>query len=363
MRDETLVKVGVGLIGSQFISSIHARALQRVREADLIAAASPTSEHIETFGRQFEIPHTFTDYRRILDRPDIDVVAIGIPNDLHREVVVAAAQAGKHVIIEKPFALNLAEGREMIAACSTAGVKLMYAEELCFAPVYMAMKELVDRGGLGRVHMVKQSERHSGPHAAHFWDVERSGGGVMVDMGCHAIQFFRWIYDRAPVLSVYAHLGRYVHTDKTRGDDYGFLILEFDGNRAALAEEGWTRLGGMDDHAEIVGDAGNARANVHEDRSVKVFSTTGYDYSVEKAGSEIGWTGLAFEEEWSYGFPQEMQHFIECVAYDKPPLVTGEDGLAVTEILLAAYQSAATGRKITLPFETDATSPQALLDA
>ena len=84
---------------------------------------------------------------------------------------------------------------------------------------------------------------------------------------------------------------------------------------------------------------------------------------MEKAGSEIGWTGLACEEEWSYGFPQEMQHFIECVAYNKQPLVTGEDGLAVTEILLAAYQSAATGQKIMLPFETDAPSPQALLDA
>ncbi len=361
MRKEEIVKVGVGIIGSQFISSIHARALQTVREAELIAAASPTKAHVENFGRQFGIPKTFTDYRGVLDCPEVDVIVVGIPNDLHCEVVTAAAAAGKHVIIEKPFALNLADGRAMIDACRRAGVKLMYAEELCFAPVYAAMKGLVDRGAVGRAHVVKQAERHSGPHAPHFWNTDRSGGGVMVDMGCHAIQFFRWMYDRAPVTSVYCHLGRYVHTDKTRGDDYSFLILEFEGNRMALAEESWTRLGGMDDQAEVVGDAGNIRGNVHEGRSLKVFSTTGYGYSVEKADSEIGWTGFAFEEEWSYGFPQEMQHFIECVAYEHEPLVTGEDGQAVTEILLAAYASAAEGKKISLPYEGDAPSPQALL--
>ena len=235
MRKQELVKVGVGLIGSQFISSIHARALGRVREA-----ASPTAAHVEAFG----IEHTVTDCRRLLELPEVDGVAIGIPNHLHRDVVIAAAEAGKHVIIEKPFALNLADARAMVDACRAAKVKLMYAEELCFAPVYVAMKDLVDRGAVGRAHFVKQTERHSGPHAEHFWDGARSGGGVMVDMGCHAIQFFRWMYDRAPVTSVYCHLGRYVHSDKTEGDDYSFLLLEFEGNRMAMAEESWTRLGG-----------------------------------------------------------------------------------------------------------------------
>ena len=94
---------------------------------------------------------------------------------------------------------------------------------------------------------------------------------------------------------------------------------------------------------------------------MKAFSQNGYGYSAEKADSQTGWTAAAFEEEWAYGFPQEMQHFIDCVAYDREPLVTADDGLAVTEILLAAYQSAATGRKVALPFETDAASPQALL--
>jgi myo-inositol 2-dehydrogenase / D-chiro-inositol 1-dehydrogenase len=350
-------KVRVGLIGSGFISSIHAEALRPCAQAELRAAASPTPGKAESFARKYGIPHHFTDYRRLLEMGEIDLVIIGAPNDMHCEITLAAAAAGKHIVLEKPMCLNLAEADRMLAACHKAKVRLMYAEELCFAPKYVRLKQLLDSGALGQPVLIKQSEKHDGPHAAHFWDVDRAGGGVTMDMGCHAIEFFRWMLGRPPITSVYAQMGTYVHKDKTRGDDNAILVLEFANGAMAMAEESWTKLGGMDDRAEVHGSKGVAYADLLHGNAIETYSAVGYDYAVEKAGSTVGWSFTIYEEIWNYGFVQEMAHFVDCVKHDKPPHVTGEDARAVMEVLFAAYESAGTGRKVTLPFRTYAAKP------
>lgn len=349
--------VRVGLIGSQFISSIHAEALKQCSQAVLAGVASPTPGNAAQFARRFGVPVAFVDYRELLARPEIQMVVVGAPNDLHCQIVVDAAAAGKHVVIEKPLCLNLAEADRMIAACKQARVKLMYAEELCFAPKYVRLKQLLDSGALGQPTLLKQSEKHDGPHAAHFWDVNRSGGGVTMDMGCHAIEFFRWMLGRPPIKSVYAHMTTQVHGEKTWGDDNAILILEFANGVVAVAEESWTKLGGMDDRAEVHGSGGVAYADLLHGNAIETYSAKGYDYAVEKAGSTSGWSFTIYEEAWNYGFHAEMAHFVDCVQNDKPPLVTGEDGRAVLEVLFAAYESARTGRRVTLPFTTTAAKP------
>lgn len=349
--------VSVGLIGSQFISAIHAESLLHCPQARLAAVASPTPGNAEAFARRFGLPRAHTDYRALLAQPDIDMVVVGVPNHLHCEVVLAAAAAGKHVVIEKPLCLNLAEADRMLAACRTAGVKLMYAEELCFAPKYVRLKQLLDSGALGAPTLLKQSEKHDGPHAAHFWDVTRSGGGVTMDMGCHAIEFFRWMLGRPPIKSVYAQMSTQVHGAKTRGDDNAILILEFANGVIAIAEESWTKLGGMDDRAEVHGSLGVAYADLLHGNAIETYSARGYDYAVEKAGSTQGWSFTIYEEAWNYGFHAEMAHFVDCVQNDKPPLVTGEDARVVLEVIFAAYESARLGRKVELPFATDAARP------
>ena len=350
-------KVGVGIIGSQFISTIHAEGLRACAAAEMVGVASAHAERARAFAERFSIPRHFDDYRRLLALTEVDMVVIGAPNDLHCEMTLAAAAAGKHVVVEKPLCLNLAEADHMIAACRAAGVKLMYAEELCFAPKYVRLKQLLDSGALGRPTLIKQSEKHDGPHAAHFWDVRRSGGGVTMDMGCHAIQFFRWMLGGVPIASVYAQMGTLVHADKTRGDDNAVLLLEFEGGTVALAEESWSKLGGMDDRAEVYGSQGVAYADLLHGSSIETYSAAGYDYAVEKAGSTRGWSFTMYEENWNYGFPQEMAHFVDCVQKDRTPLVTGEDGRAVLEAVFAAYASAGAGRKVGLPFPTDAARP------
>lgn len=349
--------VRVGLIGSQFVSTLHAEALKRCPDCELVAVASPTPGHAEAFARRFGIPRAFTDHRQLLALREVDMVVVGVPNDLHAPIALDAAAAGKHIVMEKPLCLNLAEADRMIAACRQAGVKLMYAEELCFAPKYVRLKQLLDAGALGAPTLLKQSEKHDGPHAPHFWDVERSGGGVTMDMGCHAIAFFRWLLDRAPIRSVYAQMTTQVHRERTRGDDNALLIVEFDNGVVGLAEESWTKPGGMDDRAEVFGSKGVAYADLLHGNALTVYSTEGYDYAVEKAGSTRGWSFPIYEEAWNYGFPQEMAHFVECVREDLQPAVTGEDGRAVLEVIFAAYESARTGRKVRLPFTTDAAKP------
>jgi Predicted dehydrogenases and related proteins len=349
--------VGVGLIGSQFIASIHAEALRACSQADIRAVASPTAGNARAFAQRHGIPKYFSDYRELLALPEVDMVVVGVPNDLHCSIALDAASAGKHVVMEKPLCLNLAEADRMIEACRRANVKLMYAEELCFAPKYVRLKALLDEGALGRPTLLKQSEKHDGPHAAHFWDVTRSGGGVTMDMGCHAIEFFRWMLGRPPVKSVYAHMSTLVHADKTLGDDNAILLLEFADGTTAVAEESWTKLGGMDDRAEVHGSKGVAYADLLHGSAIRAYSSGGYGYAVEKSGSTVGWSFPMHEEAWNYGFHAEMAHFVDCVQNDRKPLVTGEDGRAVLEIIFAAYESARTGRKVLLPFATTAARP------
>ncbi len=347
--------IGIGIIGSGFIAEIHAEALRTVPGARIAAVASPTEGKAAAFAAKHGVPHAYTDYRALLDRPDVQIVSLCLPNDRHCEATEAAAAAGKHVICEKPLCVTPAEADRMIDACRRAGVKLMYAEELCFTPKYVRAKQLVDDGALGEIYLVKQSEKHDGPHAPWFWDVQRSGGGVALDMGCHAVEFFRWMLGapgggRRLITSVYAQMGTHVHRDKTEGEDNALLILEFEGGAVGMAEESWSKPGGMDDRAEVYGSKGQTYADLLHGNALETFSQVGYGYAVEKAGSTQGWSFTMFEELWNYGFPQELAHFVECVRHDRQPLVTGEDGKAVLEALWAAYESARTGCKVALPF-------------
>src|SRR5438045_780020 len=130
-------KVRVGLVGSGFICAIHADALKRCADAQVVAVMSPTKRKAEAFAQRQGIAHHFTDYDKFLQLDGLDLVVIGAPNDVHCDLTVRAAAAGKHIILEKPMCLNMAQADQMIDACRKAKVKLMYAEELCFAPKYV----------------------------------------------------------------------------------------------------------------------------------------------------------------------------------------------------------------------------------
>jgi predicted dehydrogenase len=343
-------KIKVGIIGSGFIADLHAAAFQMIPNAEVVAVASPTPGKAKHFAKERGIPNAYEDHRQLLAIKEIQLVTLCVPNYRHCAVTLEAAKAGKHIVCEKPLCMTLEEADQMIDACKKAGVLLMYAEELCFAPKYVRAKKLVDEGALGKAFLVKQSEEHFGPHMPWFWDVDKSGGGVLLDMGCHSIEYARWLFGKPKVKSVQATMGTYVHAAKTRGEDHSFCIVEYEGGMVGLAENSWAKHGGVDDRCEIYGSGGFTRADLLRGSSLLTYSEKGYGYAVEKAAITQGYTFTMFEEIWNYGFPQELQHFARCVQGKETPIETGEDGREVLKIIYAAYESAGTGRRIDWPY-------------
>ena len=347
-------RVKVGIIGSRFEADIHAASFQIMpEEAEVVAVASPTPGNAAKLADRYQIRSVFSDYREMLAEDDIEMVTIAAPTDLHAQMTVDAASAGKHVVCEKPLCMTLEEADLMIDVCSRKGVLLQYAEELFFTPKYLKAKEMADQGAFGKVYCVKQSEKHFGPHGPWFWDVEKSGGGVFMDMGCHGIAFCYWFLGRPEIRNVYCQMGTYVHGDKTRGEDNSICIIEFECGAVGLVEDSWARRGGMDDRIEVYGEGGVTYADLHMGNALPTYSEYGYGYAVEKAPTTKGWTLPVFEELWNYGFPQEMHHFARCVRGKDEPQATGEDGRVVQEVLLAGYHSAGTGIRVDLPFRPE----------
>ena len=344
-------QVQIGIVGSRFQADCIASSVKSIPdEAEVIAVASPTAGNAEALARRHGIPRFYSDYREMLRDPAIELVSVTAPNRLHAQITIDAARAGKHVVCEKPLCITLEEADAMIDACAKAGVLLLYAEELFFAPKYVKAKQMADEGAFGRIHLVKQGEKHSGPHSSWFWDVDQSGGGALMDLGCHGIAFCWWFLGKPKVKSVTAHLWTQVHGDRTQGDDEAIAIIEFEGGAVGMVENSWNRPGGMDDTIEVFGSQGQTYADMLMGNALPTYSEVGFGYAVEKASSTKGWTYPVFEEHWNYGFPQEMRHFARCVRGKETPISDGQTGRVVLEAVHAAYASAGLGRKITMPF-------------
>jgi predicted dehydrogenase len=350
--------VKIAILGAGFISDIHFESYHRfVPNAEVIAVYARKEEKAKAFAAKNRIPKWFTSLDEIIQDSGCDVVDICLPNFLHASATLKAAAAGKHVIIEKPLSVTLEEADEMIAACKKAGVKLMYAEELCFAPKYERVRQMVNQGAIGEVYMLKQAEKHSGPHSDWFYDIKLAGGGVLMDMGCHAIGWFRWMLKNAKISSVYATMSTVLHKERTKAEDNSVMIIEFENGVTCIAENSWAKHGGMDDRSEVYGTGGVVYADLFMGNAAISYSKHGYDYAMEKADTTIGWSFTVFEEVFNQGYPHELQHFVDCVQNNKEPLVTGEDGRAVLEVIYAAYASAAQGKKIGLPFNPRVNKP------
>ncbi len=350
--------VRVGIIGSQFQAENHAASIRMIEgDMTIVAVASPTSGNAQALADRYGIPRASSDYRDLIADAQVEVVSIAAPNVLHCEMAVASARAGKHVICEKPLCVTLEEADRMIEACRANGVLLLYAEELLFTPKYVKAKEMADFGAFGKLHLIKQSEKHSGPHSNWFWDTKQSGGGALLDLGCHGIAFAHWFLGRPRILSVFSHLGTYVHRAKTQADDEAVTVIEFEGGFFSVIENSWTRLGGMDDRIEVYGEGGLTMANLLAGNALVTYSKYGVGYAVEKAPTTTGWTFPVYEELWNYGMPQEMRHFARAIRGLEAPQSTGEDGKVVLEAIYAGYASAGLCCKVRLPYKPTCERP------
>lgn len=342
----------IGQVGAGFISAVHHKAFSYIPGVEMVALCDVDKARGEAFCKKHGIPDLFTDVDDMLKRKDIDVVTLGVPNYLHHEIALKAADAGKHLIVEKPLALTLEQADQMIEACEKNGLILGYAEELCYVPKFVHAKKIVDEGGIGDVFFVKQAEKHAGPYSPWFWKSMTAGGGILMDMGCHSIEFCRWMLGKPAVKSVYCQADTLVHNQITKLDDHIIMIIEFENDKIALVESSWTLKGGMISVSEVHGTQGVVNANLLQDgMGLKIFSEKGYGEEDWDKEETKGWTHPEWEWNWQNGYPQEMQDFVDCIRSGGVPTESGIDGKIVLEIMIAGYISAAEGRKVKFPLE------------
>jgi predicted dehydrogenase len=353
--------IRIGLIGAGWISTTHYDAFKVIGGCEVVAQANPNKDSHKTFVKERPIADHYKTHTEMLKRKDIDVVTVSVPNSLHAPLALDALKAGKHVIIEKPLCLTIAEAEELIDTADRKGLVIGYAEELCYIPKFTRMKQIADSGALGDVYMVKQCEKHGGPYSPWFWSPKEAGGGILMDMGCHAIEFCRWYMNKKPVKSVMAHCAKYLHT-WADVEDHVILTMEFTDGTVAHVESSWALKGGMVSVAEAYGTQGVAYADLLQGTGLRAYSESGLQTmpaNKAQVGGETsrGWSIPDFEWLWSNGYPQEMQDFLTCIREGGTPVESARDGLAVLEIMLAAYHSAGTGKRVELPFRPDIASP------
>ncbi len=342
--------VRLGVIGSGWITEQHLAAFARLPQIEVVALADYPRDRGGRPGRgralaaARSVPEYFEDYRAMLERPDVEAVTVSLPNALHAEVTLAALNAGKHAIVEKPLCLSLADADRIVALAAERNLQVGYAEELCFCPKFVRAKALIEQGAIGELFWLKQVEAHEGPYSEWFFDPQLGGGGALIDMGCHSIEYARWMYNKAKVERVTAHLANYAHPNRAV-DDHCVLHLEFEGGRAALVEAGWNLKGGMDSVSHLRGSEGVLEVDLLKGNGMRMFSAkSGEDWSE-------GWSTPDYEWLWQNGYPQEMAEFAEAIRQGRAPSESAEDGRAVLEIMWAAYASAAEGRAVRLPYK------------
>lgn len=335
--------VRIAMLGGGFVAEFYMLGLKDVGHHEVVVVASRDHGTARRFADRWNIPEAVSGLEAAIQRDDIDLYLIALPNFVHRDMAVALARAGKNQVCTKPLGRTGAEAREMLDAVREAGVMHGYAETEVFAPAVVRAGDLVRSGSIGDVLWVRSREAHFGPHSPWFWDPDLSGGGALVDMGCHCIEAARYFHgkDVRPV-EVMCWADTLHHN--TRAEDSALAMIRFENGGVAHMEVSWTARGGLDLRNEIHGTKGAIFTDVTRSTPIEAFTTAASGYVVEKAESEQGWVKPVPEEAFVYGYQAEMKHFVDCIRTGETPRETYEDGYAVNVILDACYRSAESKR-------------------
>jgi predicted dehydrogenase len=383
-------KVGIGFIGAGFAAELHAHALGALRgvRCELVAVCSRTRERAEGFAGRFSIPHVYTDHRKLLDRTDVHLVTLPVVTSLHHAFAIDAAEAGKHVIVEKPLTGSFREGtvprREMLAetlknadavldACRRHRVTLGYAENFVYAPPVAKLRRLMDASG-GTLLDLRAEESHSGSHAAYSRRWVTAGGGSLLRMGSHPIgavihlKHYEGLKKRgAPirVRSVVAEVGqltrvpafqaearKWLVTSWEDVEDWSAAILTFEDGTKATVMATDVSLGGVKNLLTAYLSNGVVEANINPNSTLRVYAPDGAvwgdEYLTEKVETRAGWQFPSPDEDWMRGYPQEMADFVDAVREGREPLSGALLARETVEVIYAGYVSAEEGRRVDL---------------
>jgi predicted dehydrogenase len=330
--------IKIGIVGAGFIARRHVKCYKLVN-AEPVAVAAMHEGTAKEFAREYGLKAWYTDYKKMLKRPDIDLISICVPNYLHSDVAITAAEEGKDIVCEKPLAISLEQADKMIDMAKRYGVKLMYAENIIYSPAIKRANELIGEGAIGRILTINTREIGSLSHSSYALKKEYCGGGVLIHLACHGIGLIMWLI-RKPIKRVYAEMGNLYHNIEV--EDHVTLLMRFKDNELGSVHANYFTRGGLDARTEIIGTEGLIRIDpcLAIPGLLSVYSKKGYGYALEKAELSIGWTFPTIDELWQFGYIYEIRHFIECCAKDEEPLTTGEFGRNVLKVIFAGYKSA-----------------------
>ena len=344
---------GFAIVGCGVIGPSHARAIQALPNARLVATVDVVEERAQKLAAEFG-GEPDTDLDRVLSRPDVDVVSVCVPSGLHSEVGCRAAAAGKHVLVEKPIDVTLEAADRLIAAARSAGVRLGVVSQYRFAPGVRRVRELLDGGRLGRpllgdaiIKWYRSQGYYDGGDWRGTWALD--GGGCLMNQGIHYIDLLQWLM--GPVEQVTAHVATAAH--RMEVEDVALAIVRFRSGALGLIEGSTAVFPGLPERLEISGEGGTAIVEVGRLALCELRDERGEvgAYGAKKAGGRQSTTSAAADpaalSETSH--QPQVADLLAAIDEDRDPAITGEAGRMPLEVILAVYESARQGRPVQLP--------------
>ncbi len=331
--------IGTGLIGNFYTMALHG---QRNRDK-IVGVCSRRISKAEEFARQWDIPFYTDDMDEAINHPESEVVIVALPNNLHKEVILKAIDAGKGVLCTKPLAMNGQEALELLQAAEKAGVFHGYLEDLVYTPKTLKSVAAAKEGALGRILWARSREAHPGPHSDWFWDPKQSGGGAIIDLGCHCIEISRnYIGKDIRPVEVMCWLDTQVKP--IDAEDHALGWVKYANGAIGQFEVSWNYRGGMDLRDEVSGTEGTLRLDHFLRTGFEMYTSGNQDaYIAEKAESEEGWLFPVGDEVHELGYTNMFTDMFNAMESGKQPTESFYDGYVVNCIMDACYRSAKSG--------------------
>jgi predicted dehydrogenase len=344
--------VKIAMLGSGFIARFYADSILGQRRQDkIVAVYSRRKESAEKFAKDYGCSFASQDMEAVIARPDVDMVCISLPNNLHEIAVLLSCKHKKAVITTKPLGRNATEARRMLEAVEDAGVYSAYLEDLVYTPKFIKAHESVKNGALGRILWAKSRETHPGPHSDWFWDKEQAGGGCILDLGCHCVEIGRSFIGK-DIRPMEVMCWADTQVKPIDAEDHAIGLIKYENGAIGQFEVSWTFRGGMDLRDEVMGTEGTVWINNSLRTGLEMFTTgKGADYVAEKAESTSGWLFPMGDEINDFGYNHMFTDVFNSFENGKAPKETFYDGYVVNAMLDAAYRSAIT--KLWEPVQLD----------
>ena len=332
--------IKVGIVGTG-IGRLHANGYRKCPDVEIRAVCDIDEARARKAAEEYGVKDVYTDYREMMKDPEIDAVSVCTPNALHAPVAVAAFEAGKHVICEKPLATNARDGKAMVDAGKKAGKIFMMAFNNRFRGDTQLLKKCIEAGELGEIYYAKTGWlRRKGIPGMGGWFTTKSmsGGGPLIDLGVHVLDLTLWLMGNPKptyvVGSAYAKFGPEI-AERMGGtydvEDLATGLVKLENGATVFVEASWhSHIEREVIYTQLIGTKGGAEFN-----PLRIYT----DVNGNSADTVLQHPNVS-------GHEMEIVHFVECIRENKTPIATGEHGLHIQLILDALYESARTGKGV-----------------